>query len=147
MTGQTYYERALKAEARVAELEDELKAWRSYTADAPLALDPDAVFNATETLRPYLARAGRGAPGIARLALVLIAAGGRVCSHNDLLAGLGADHDVGPSLVRVQICYLRGALDKMAPGKFEIRSVIGRGYAMTRDQAERLAIALGVAQP
>lgn len=132
-----YRERALRAEARVAELEEELAAWRAMKRDE--ARDADAVQRETrirEALRSATPEAG--GPAKARVLLALIERPGEVVSLDRLLDALrglpGTQPDVEPmpKIVAVHVCKVRKALKALGrPGAIE--TVWGRGFRISAD--------------
>lgn len=143
MTGaRTDRERVLQLEARVAELEDELAAWRANDADEgddeAAALRLNAV---TGVLRAVIANARgvrNGVRGSARLLIHLLDRPGRLCRHAELLAAVSTKEDALPTGVNVRMCSLRHALRRMGfPSA--ITTVWGEGYVLDAAAAPAIA--------
>lgn len=130
-------ERALKAEARVAELEDELAAWKAYGgAAAPDADDATRRFGASRWLRARDRRAGT--PACVSILLALLARPGQVVSREALMRATRApDADVDDTpetkVVDVQIVGVRRALASVG---VEIQTVWGVGFRIPEADAE-----------
>lgn len=135
-------ERCLHLEARVAELEEELAAWRGNARDAgrdQQSLEREA------RLQQLLRGTGCHSTGCSsRLLLGLMARPGRPISYGVLSGLVAKDEDVTPHIVNVAVCHARKALRSWGlPGRIE--NIWGKGYAMTPDLAAALAAKLEAA--
>lgn len=117
--------------ARVAELEEELDAWRTYDTH-----DFDTLNIPALKLRKAL---GMKSPGVARLALALYRSPVKRMSHADLeiaLPPVDADRQSG-KLFHVMVCHLRTAL-----GKDAVETFWGWGWGLTPKGIEMIRQAL-----
>lgn len=146
MQGLTDRDLVLKLQARVAELEDEVAAWKAYDRDRGRVDIESARFAAVlAKLRPFSTRTGVQAP--ARLLMVLLDSAGRLVTLERCLeAARKPDGDEEPSsnLVGVVVCVLRAILSK-AGHRGAITLVWGRGYMIEAEVAERINAWLGPA--
>lgn len=134
-------ERVLALEARVAELEAELAAWRGNAAED--ADDEAAVLRlevVTGVLRAVIGPRGvrNGARGSARLLIHMLERPGRLCRHAELLAAVSRKEDALSTGVNVRMCTLRFALRRMGFPE-AIKTVWGEGYALDAAQAPAIA--------
>lgn len=123
----TYRDRALAAEGRVAELEEELATWRHQTKRERVVLE-DATRVALLSARIKQAYPSySGARGAARALLCLLERPGHICGNQLIQHSLGTADDTGPEIVRVRVSQARKALEAMGfPGA--IKNVWGAGY-------------------
>lgn len=139
-------DRALRAEARVAELEDELAAWRDRelrTERAEAETTAEAVI--ANTLRRLYPRV-QHAPQIARLLQLLIARPGHVFGQEHIVRAISrrGGLDLGSlKVVDVTVCHARKAL-RVVGLDHAIVTVWGKGYLLRADEAEAVAATLGL---
>ncbi len=128
--------------ARVAELEDEIAAWRAYGAADPeerktaLALETAARL----WLRKRASRGGQGASA-AKILAALVEDGGSVVSREQLLRATqppGSDPELWPDprVIDVHLSYIRTALRR--GGLSTPINLHGRGWILPLGVAERL---------
>lgn len=140
-------ERCLQLEARVAQLEEELAAWRGHDADDDRdeadALRLDAVKRALVRSVPAKALNGQQALA-ARTLLLLLDRRGRLTTQAALAARISPTGDGELKVAQVAICRLRKALRhwKLADA---VRTVWGQGYVLEPEAAERIERILAAA--
>lgn len=132
--------------ARVAELEDEIAAWRAYGAADPeelktaLALEAAARLWLRKRLSHQGSHHGRGASA-AKILAALVEDGGSVVSREQLLRatqppGSDPEHWPEPKIVDVYLTHIRTALRR---GGLSIPiNLHGRGWILPLGVAERL---------
>lgn len=141
-----YRERALRAEARVVELEDEVAAFKALANDeARWARQADRI--AAFRQRIGFGKTRRGA-GLARLLIDFLDHPGSTRSNFSIWQALHPgqvenerDTDEG-ALAKVYVCWLRANLRAVGFGD-AIQTVWGLGYRMELGAAERLKAFLG----
>lgn len=140
----TYRDRALKAEARVAELEAELAEYQA--AERGGASDDEALqrqHRLIERLRPIARRRGAGGSAAIRVAKLLdylLQHPGRLRRCEQILAAIAVRHvDAYETLdlVKVYVCDARHVLRAIGLGD-AIETAWGRGYLLRADRAEAL---------
>jgi hypothetical protein len=128
-------ERAQIAEARVAELQDEVAAWRDYFKDDRATLRRDRLVDALRKAYPKFS--GRDS-----VSMLLHMAGrpGRVLSKNLLLDAICDDLNETPDIkiVDVYVCKLRPALNALLNQEPCIVTHWGHGYSVPEDVAAAL---------
>lgn len=132
-------DRAQVAEARIVELEEELRCWREQgRVDLPMNRGSDdlsRVAKMRDALKALYAAIGGAAP--ARVLLHLLDAHGEIVSKAALLEAVVLDEADEPhiKIVDVYICRLRKALVK-AGFLGAIRTLHGIGYCIKADRAD-----------
>lgn len=142
----TYRDRALAAEARVAELEAEVAAWRDYRAVGPRATADEAEILMLGKLQRRL-RALTGmhdSRGAARTLLVLLAHAGKLCRKQTIFDAIAVDADTQIKVVDVRVSRVRTAL-RIIGYPEAITTVWGEGYVLAAEAAEPIRRTLGLA--
>lgn len=140
-------ERCQQLEARVAELEEELDAWREGL-HTPLADEGARIraWRVTEKLKPFDPRVALCA---AAMLVELLDRAGKPVSKSELVAasrhpGCYAHDEPDPKVAVVQIAFLRRALARGRRGN-PIRAIFNVGYVIAPEDAASLATWLGLA--
>lgn len=136
----------VKLQARVAELEDEVAAWKAYDRDKGRAdLDSARYAVVLAKVRPFCGR--HGSQSSVRLLLTLLDNAGRLVTLERCLDAVrkpGRDEEPVSNLVSVGVCRLRSALSRAGYGG-DVVTIWGRGYMIDVEAAERINAWLGPA--
>lgn len=140
-------ERALQAEARVAELEDEVREWRAQAEQqAREEYEFDQLNAVADRLRPLVA--GGKAMGAARLLLSLLRRPGRVCLSASLVMAISTKARTGEYVDRSTLgaaaFWLREALSRLGVPPEALRYVRPLGYQISVADAQRIRKILGL---
>lgn len=117
-------ERAQIAEARVAELEDELAAWRAYQPQLSSIEVPRSTHFAS-LVKTVIG--SQHANGTARFLSIMAAHGGRICRHEMLVEHLGCGPETGLHVTKVYAHKARRVLRGLGLGNL-IQTIWGEGY-------------------
>jgi len=132
-------ERATMLEARVAELEEELAAWRgSATADSNLEAEAVRLETATAAMR---ALGCYDARGVARLMLFMVGRPGRLCPHGLLFDALATSSEASMDIVKVRVSRARKALTRFGSPD-ALQTIWGQGYILRAEAAKSVAALL-----
>jgi DNA-binding response OmpR family regulator len=129
-------ERALSAEARISEMEEELATWRRLDQGAANR-EQDVMRVARVSARIRALTGTTHARGAAILLLHLLGRTERLCTHHELFNVLEPGRDTMPDVVKVRICSLRKAL-RAADMPDAILTVWGQGYVLSAVSAPRI---------
>lgn len=137
-------ERVAVLEARLAELEEQLRAWEAWEREGKGAAVSDVRFNAALLKIRGRYGGGQSCHGAVRLLLALLDAKGRTLSVERLLqaAKRPGQDDPEYGLVKVVMCRLRKRL-KTRGFADVIQTIHGRGYFIDLEARERLLAWLG----
>lgn len=129
-------ERVLQLEARVAELEEELAAWRVQGRVADAKGDALArLYRLGEAMRPHVPHHGAMA---ARLVAYLLARPGRVCAGGEIGEAIALGETIDPDrLAKVGVAQARRGLSSLGLSDV-IRTVWGQGYLIERANVARV---------
>jgi hypothetical protein len=135
-------DRLLKAEARVAELEEELAAWQAGDARSEPRPAAERVYRLGEVLRPQL---GGHAKTAARVLIDLLDHAGQVRPGWRIGETMAVRHCEQPEdLAKAGVCYARRALRGMGFGEV-LKTAWGVGYVIHAADAPAVRTGLGMA--
>lgn len=139
----TDHDRILVLQARVAELEAIVAAYEANALeDAEDEARAVAVFKAARALRPLCADQS-SVPGVARLALHLLARPGQLCRYRALGAAVSPRGLPLSNVAAARVFQLRYALRAIGFGA-ALLNVRGEGYVLAAEAAPLIAERLGI---
>lgn len=141
----TYRDRALMAEARIAELEAEVAAWREYGHTDPKSSREEADTLLVAKLQRRL-RALTGmndTRGVAKTLLVLLAHPGRLCRRSTIFDAVTTDDTTDPKVIDVRVSRTRLLLRAIGYPE-AITTVWGEGYVLAAESAGDIRRTLGL---